>query len=142
MWFISGKNMLYPGRICAYDADKFLRIVTLSRLVLYITDYCLAGYNLLWFRVCSLRFRRLQITAILRTDKFIVLSFTYMILMLIFLYVGYYLEIIHMSIFYNILNIGVCDAWDLHNGCYQLYSSQLASSWHFLVSSRKVKQYL
>jgi hypothetical protein len=25
IWFISGKNMLYPGRICAYEADKILK---------------------------------------------------------------------------------------------------------------------
>ena len=35
IWFISGKNLLYPGRICTYEADKSLRTVTLSRLMLF-----------------------------------------------------------------------------------------------------------
>jgi len=36
MRFISGKSyMLYPGRIYAYEADKSLRIVTKSRLMLF-----------------------------------------------------------------------------------------------------------
>jgi hypothetical protein len=35
IWFISGKNMLYPGRICAYEAYKSLRTVTLSCLMLF-----------------------------------------------------------------------------------------------------------
>ena len=44
---------------------------------------------------------RLQITAVLRTVKFIVLSSTYILLMLIFVYVDYYLEIIYITNLYN-----------------------------------------
>jgi hypothetical protein len=25
LWFIMGKNLLYPKRICAYEADKILK---------------------------------------------------------------------------------------------------------------------
>jgi len=48
---------------------------------------------------------RLQITAVLKTDKFIVLSSTYILLMLIFVYVDYYLEIIYITNLYNIFLI-------------------------------------
>lgn len=34
-WFMSEKNLLYPGRIFAYEADKSLRTLTSSRLRLF-----------------------------------------------------------------------------------------------------------
>jgi len=35
IWFILRKNLLYSGRICAYEADKSLRLVISSRLRLF-----------------------------------------------------------------------------------------------------------
>jgi len=96
VWFILEKNLLYPGRICTYEADKSLRTVTSSRLRLYKGLLSCKS----WFLVCLLQRYRLQVTAILRTDKFT--WYPSCLCSLIFnwcfyLYDDYYLEIILMT---------------------------------------------
>ena len=70
IWFISGKNMLYPGRICAYEADKSLRTVTLSRLRLstgLLLCRCPMTY---WWMMLIKLCQRPSHTTKLNTDKF------------------------------------------------------------------------
>lgn len=71
IWFISWKNMLYPGRIYAYKTDKSSRTITLSRLMLYNCLLFCRLHMSSWWKILTELCQYPSYLKMLRADKFI-----------------------------------------------------------------------